>query len=170
MAVPLAAIAGGLEVFKKVSNMFKKKRPNEKTNVVDDAIGVLEQFGQKAQNDPEAMRIIQDHALEMEREYTKQAQAALQVMNTEAASNDPLVRRARPTLMYIGYVILLFQLVVCPLMEIKISDFVDREIVYWFYWMFSSGYLGYGVLRSVDKSKGGLSAPTSAIGEILGKK
>ena len=161
---------GGLEVFKKVSTLFKRKRPGDKKQtVVDDAISVLEDFSTVAASDPEASKIIQDHALEMEREYTKQAAAALQVMNTEAGSSDALVRRARPALMYIGYVILLAQLVVFPLAKIKLTDFIDKEIVYWFYWMFSSGYLGYGVLRSVDKNKAGLQAPASSIGSLLGK-
>jgi hypothetical protein len=158
---------GGLEVFKKVSELFKRKRSGEKTDVVDNAISVLEEFGQKAQGDPEAVRIIQDHALEMEREYTKQAQAALEVMNTEAASGDKWVRRSRPTLMYIAYLILLSQLIIFPIAGIKLTEFIDKEIVYWFYWMFSSGYLGYGVLRSVDKTKGGLPAPINAIGTLM---
>jgi hypothetical protein len=170
MAVPIGAVVGGLEVFKKVSTLFKKKRPGDKKqSVVEDAIGVLEEFGNVAATDPEAAQIMKDHALEMEREYSKQVASAMQVMNTEAASSDAVVRRARPTLMYIGYLILLAQLIIFPLASIKLTDFIDKEIVYWFYWMFSSGYLGYGVLRTVDKGKPGAGGLSSVAGNLFSK-
>ena len=164
MPIPLAAISGGLEVFKAVSGLFKRKKAagtdtsNVDTSIVDQAIDTLGAFSKTAKQDPEALKVMQDHELELEREYTKQASAALQVMNTEAASEDPVVRRARPCLMYVGYLIMLFQLIIFPLAKIKLTDFLDKEVIYWFFWMFSSGYLGYGVLRSADK-KGGMSLP-----------
>jgi len=166
----VAAVVGGLEVFKRVSNLFKRKRPGDKQqSKVEEAISVLEDFSNVAATEPEAVKIMQDHALEMEREYSKQAAAALQVMNTEAGSSDAVVRRARPVLLYIGYIVMLAQLVIFPIAGIKLTDFIDKEIVYWFYWMFSSGYLGYGVLRSVDKTKAGMGAVMGSLGEVMKK-
>ena len=164
MPIPVTAVLGGIEAVKGLVGLFKRRgKPNTQ---LENAVAVVDSVVTSIQGnshvDPEAAKILTDHELEMEREYTKQAQATLQVMNTEAASEDPVVRRARPVLMYVGYIIMLSQMIIFPAFKIRLTDYLDREIIYWFYWMFSSGYLGYGVLRSMDKK--GMKGISSSFG------
>lgn len=146
MALP--AILSGLGAIQSALDLFKKKKPME---MVQAALDTVSKFHGEARQDPEAAKVLADHELAMEQEYTKQATAALEVMEAEAISEDPFVRRARPFLMYVGYAVIFFQMVLFPLAKIRITDFVPPDVLYWFYTMFASGYLGYGVLRGIDK-------------------
>jgi len=177
MGVP--AILGGLQLLGAVKDLFKKKKTatGEPTSTLDKVEAALDEVGKFVQNDvakdPAAMKLVQDHELELEREYTKQAAAALNVMNTEAGSEDPWVRRARPTWLYVGMLIFFVQMVIFPFAKIKISDFIDAASLNWFYTIIGSGYLGYGVLRSADKKKssiGGLPGTLENINNLITKK
>ena len=161
MAIQFTAVAGIVQAIKGISDFFKKKGQDKDASKLDSAIGIVNDVVSAVRKDPdkdpELTKVLRDHDLEMEREYTKQAIAALKVMETEAGSDDAFVSRARPTMMYVGYAIMITQLIIFPVCKVKLTDFVDREIIYWFYWLFASGYLGYGVLRTVDKK--GMALP-----------
>ena len=144
------AIQGGIQVLTGIAGLFKRKgKPMENVEAALETVG---QFVQKdVKTDPEAVKLVQDHELEMEREYSKQAVGALAVMKSEAESADPVVRRARPLMLYCGYAIMLCQMVIFPAFGVKLIDYVDKEIIGDFYRMFTLGFLGYGVLRTADK-------------------
>lgn len=162
-------ILAGLEVVKGLAGLLRKKgKTSQAIENVEAAVETVKGFvGNDVALDAEASIKLRNHEEAMEAEYTKQAVAALDVMKAEASSDDAVVRRARPILMYVGYLIMVNMFIVCPLLKVKMIDYVDSQIIYWFFWMFSSGYLGYGVLRSVDK-KG--SAPTIFPGMMTPKK
>ena len=86
-------------------------------------------------------------------------------INTEASSKDPWVSRARPTFLYVFYLILLMQFFVVP----TVGIFFPAQVALFYtnlkegleaipeplWWLFGSGFLGYGAYRTVDKVKGG---------------
>lgn len=93
-------------------------------------------------------------------------QAAAQQMEAilaEASSSDPLTSRARPTFLYVMYIMLLMGI---PMGFVSaISPEVARNIAEGFrmwleaipeplYVLFGTGYLGYTVIRSWDKRSG----------------
>lgn len=158
MAIQLAGILGAIDVVKGISNIFKKKQ--KPTEILDNALTTIQSALGDAKDDPEAMKLIQDHELELEREYTKRAQAGLDVIKAEAQSEDPWVRRARPMWLYMGMIIFFVQMVIFPFCKIRITEFIAPEALNWFYTIIGSGYLGYGALRTYDKKSGGTGSPT----------
>ena len=94
---------------------------------------------------------------ELDKEITKQAG---NIILAEATSNDPWVSRARPTLMWIMYAVIVFNYIVIPLilmggkmggLDIQGLDPIAIPEVLW--GMFGAGYLGYSHYRSQDKEK-----------------
>lgn len=82
----------------------------------------------------------------------------------EAQSNDKWTSRARPSFMYVFYIVILSMTLVAPIVGIffplgmeTFFDNVSRGFVaipeeLW--WAFSVGYLGYAGARSFEKTKG----------------
>lgn len=151
--LPLVPILQGLGAVKKITSLFhKNKHHTEKANIVDKAIDTITQFTDDvSKNNPEAAKILRDHEMEMEKLYTERAVEALKVIKSEGNSEDAFVRRARPTWLYMGMIILFIQMVVFPMYGIKITEFVDTQSLNWFYSIVGAGYLGYGALRTYDK-------------------
>ena len=96
----------------------------------------------------------------MEAEIEK---AKLQVMINEAGSSDPWTSRARPSFMYVIYIMLLTSI---PMgIVYAVNPATSQNIVTGFgawlkaipsdlYALFGAGYLGYGAFRTYDKGKG----------------
>ena len=154
--IQLLPILQGIGAIKKVTDMFRhKNKHTDKVDAVDKALNTIQEFtaGLDKKQDPEALKILHDNAMDMEKLYTERAKAALEVMGVEASSEDGFVRRARPAWLYAGMLILFIQMAIMPFCGVKISDFVDPQALNWFYSIVGAGYLGYGVLRTVDKRK-----------------
>jgi hypothetical protein len=154
MAIPLLGILQGVAAVKKVVDSFKKK--GKTTDKIEAAIGTLTEFTAAAEEDPEAAQILRDNELEMDRLYTERAKAALDVMKVEASSEDPWVRRARPMWLYAGMVVFTVQMIAFPFAGIKITEYIDVQVLNWFYSIIGAGYLGYGALRTYDKANVGM--------------
>ncbi len=90
----------------------------------------------------------------------KTLEKQLSVIVQEASSNDPWVRRARPSFLYVMYVVILL----CPIGGI-VSIWFPNEVLQAaegtarllqaipdaLWTLFGAGYLGYTCLRSYDK-------------------
>lgn len=90
-------------------------------------------------------------------------QTRMSAINTEGGSADAWTSRARPAFLYVFYVILVVMVVVAPLMGLKFPDLMDlyymnvakgfAAIPEEVWWTFTTGYLGYGGLRTLEKVK-----------------
>jgi len=80
----------------------------------------------------------------------------------EAKSNDPWTSRARPSFLYVMYILLLASIPFGILYAFNptMANHISEGIAAWFraipdaiYTLFGAGYLGYGGYRSFDKAK-----------------
>lgn len=102
-------------------------------------------------------------AMQALREIEQKEAAALlaatsAVISEEAKSEDPWVRRARPTFLYIIYIVIAFNFIFIPILGMGASiwgktPFVPIALPEDLYWLFGSGYLGYAGARTWDKWK-----------------
>lgn len=141
--------------------------------------GLLDFLGKildKAIPDPEqkakAQALLMQQALEGD---IKKFEAEISIMLAEAKSTDPWTSRARPSFLYIMYLMILVCIpmgilyAITPDSAKSITDGVNAwlaAIPEALWWLFGAGYLGYTTARTVDKgmSNGnGLSA-VAAIG------
>lgn len=102
---------------------------------------------------PEEQLKFEAASLEHESKLTAAiAQATSEAIKAEAASGDIYVRRARPTFLYIVYVILVFNYLVVPLIQMTQGIAMHPiEFPEPLYWLFGSGYLGYVGGRTWEK-------------------
>lgn len=132
--------------------------------VMDALIGPLSRVIDKVIPDPDArdraklelLRLEHTHELELMR-------TQLSAIVTEAQSQDPWTSRARPSFLYVMYILLLFSLpmgVVSALDEgvaeriIKGMTGYLQSIPEPLYVLFGTGYLGYTAARQWGKMKG----------------
>ena len=94
----------------------------------------------------------------------KELEERMSVIRAEAQSKDPWTSRARPTFLYTFYFILLGLTIVAP----TVGVFAPAEMQAFYanvqagfdavpkglWWTFTSGFLGYGSLRTYEKQKG----------------
>lgn len=119
-------------------------------SVVEKIGGVADRFIQtkdeKAAFEKELTRIATE-------ERIKTMEITHSVIREEAASSDNYVRRARPTFLYIIYVILIFNYIAIPIIAMSFgkTDMKPLELPEPLFWLFGSGYLGYAGARSWDK-------------------
>jgi hypothetical protein len=91
----------------------------------------------------------------------EQMQASMSAIIAEANSSDPWTSRARPSFLYLFYLILLILIVIAPLVGIKNPGVMDQfyanvakgfgAIPEAMWWTFTTGYLGYAGMRSIEK-------------------
>jgi hypothetical protein len=93
----------------------------------------------------------------------KELEAAMNIIVAEASSPDPWTSRARPSFMYVMYVLILASLPMGVLTAVFpetaqaiISGYKDwlAAIPSDMWWLFGAGYLGYAGARTIEKSKG----------------
>ena len=103
------------------------------------------------------MKLAQDGQL-------KEMETRLSAILAEAQSSDPWTSRARPSFMYVIYILLLASIPMGFLFAFKpeIAMAVTDGFQGWLaaiptelYTLFGAGYLGYAGARTVDKMKGG---------------
>lgn len=69
-----------------------------------------------------------------------------ELIKTALRSEDPYVRRARPTFLWVMYVILITNYIVFPIVGLKVATLPGSLLT-----LFGTAFIGYGVLRSGDK-------------------
>lgn len=94
----------------------------------------------------------------------KELEANLSAILAEAQSTDPWTSRARPSFMYLFYLVILAMVVVAPIIGIFFPESMDlffhnvdkgfKAIPEALWWAFSAGYLGYGGYRTYEKKLG----------------
>lgn len=129
--------------------------------------GLLDFLGKildKAIPDPEqkarAQAAIMQAAVDGE---IKQLEAEMSVMLAEAQSTDPWTSRARPTFLYVIYLMILTAIPMGVVYAISpaTAQELTTGVASWLaaipeplWWLFGAGYLGYNVARSADKIGG----------------
>jgi hypothetical protein len=128
-------------------------------------LGLGSEIIKRVIKDPEAQAaaqlelIRQDNAKEM-----KELEVRMSAIIAEAQSSDPYTSRARPSFMYVFYGVILVQVIIAPAMGLVNPEGMREyfaNVAHGFqaipeelWWTFTAGYLGYGTMRSFEKSKG----------------
>lgn len=113
---------------------------------------------------PEAKAKAQMELLKMEQDGELQLMSArMSAIVAEAKSADPWTSRARPTFMYVFYLIMIALVLVGPFVGIFFPEGMDQffvNVAHGFaaipeaaWWTFSAGYLGYAGARTYEKVK-----------------
>jgi len=119
------------------------------TGIFKGAADIVDRFVQSP--DERAKIMVDLRALEV-RETEAITKAASAAIVMEAKSDDPWVRRARPTFLWLMYAILIINFGVIPLINAGTgSDLKPIDLPEKLYWLFGSGYLGYTGARGWDK-------------------
>ena len=115
--------------------------------------------------DPEQKAKAQMELFQMQAQgELKETEVRLSAIMKEAQSTDPWTSRARPTFMYVFYLVIACLVIVAPLVGV----FHPEEMKTFFtnvkqgfnaipeemWWVFTVGYLGYSGARTFEKSKG----------------
>ena len=113
-------------------------------------------FPDKAQADAAKIKLLE---LQQQGEF-KSEELRYSSINKEAESNDPWTSRARPSFLYVMYIMILMSIPFSILFAFKpdVASAVTTGMNKWLtalpeemWWLFGSGYLGYSVSRSYDK-------------------
>jgi hypothetical protein len=116
---------------------------------------VIETDAEKAAAKAKLMKLAQDGNL-------KEMETRLSAILAEAQSTDPWTSRARPSFMYVIYILILSSIPMGFLFAFQpeVADAVIQGFTGWLqaipdslYTLFGAGYLGYAGARTVDKIK-----------------
>lgn len=92
----------------------------------------------------------------------KELEERMSAIKAEASSSDPWTSRARPSFMYVMYVMILTAIPMGFLFAFKpeVAMAVTAGVKNWLHaipeemwWLFGAGYLGYSGARSIEKLK-----------------
>jgi hypothetical protein len=112
---------------------------------------------EKARAQLELLRLQQSGELD-------EMKTALSAIIAEANSSDPWTSRARPSFLYLFYLIVAFLVIIAPIIGVFFPDQMGKFFInvaagfgaipepMW--WTFTTGYLGYTAARQVGKIKG----------------
>ena len=123
------------------------------SSVVDSVAKTVDRF---VTTDDERAKIKMELRRIEAREKEKLLIATHSVIKAEAKSDDPWVRRARPTFLYVMYFILVFNFILVPILHMGVelwgaTPFTPLAIPDELYWLFGSCMLGYTGARTWDK-------------------
>lgn len=107
---------------------------------------------------------LKEIALEKYRLEVQDLKEARDVIKTTLRSEDPYVRRARPTFLWLMYLILFMNYLVLPVIG-KVPINLPEAL----YWLFGSAFLGYGALRSMDKKGTGFTEIGAVVKKVIGR-
>ncbi|PHS23530.1 MAG: hypothetical protein COA83_09695 [Methylophaga sp.] len=124
-----------------------------------------EQIIDKLFPDPTAKaQAIQDYLLLQQQGELKELETRMSAILAEANSSDPWTSRARPTFMYLFYLVLLILVIIAPFVGIFHPDAMTqfytnvslgfKAIPEAMWWTFTTGFLGYAGARTYEKTKG----------------
>lgn len=93
------------------------------------------------------------------------------LVKTSLRSEDPYVRRARPTFLWLVYIIMGMNFIIFPIIGIIFPTIARPSVdlsglLKYFIW----AYLGYGGLRSIDKNGGGVKKLVDNVKRFTGMK
>ena len=92
-------------------------------------------------------------AADLEKAYLEDAKNLRQQITVELQSQDAYVRRARPTFNYIFYVVLIFNYIFLPIYQLITGKTAAPVVLPTELWtVFGVGFIGYGYLRTVEKT------------------
>lgn len=131
-----------------VSNIFPGKPKGEIDTVVDDTI----------RKSADVQAAIKKFELEIEDLKDRR-----ELIKTALRSEDPYVRRARPTFLWVMYVILIANYLVFPTVGVKVTTLPSALLT-----LFGTAFIGYGAFRSADKR--GVDLISTVINKIVGKR
>lgn len=94
----------------------------------------------------------------------KEVEASMGAIIAEANSSDPWTSRARPSFMYVFYLLIFALTIVAPIIGVFKPNVMElffvnvskgfQAIPEAMWWTFSAGYLGYSTSRTVEKVRG----------------
>lgn len=132
--------------------------------LLDTLIGPLAALIDKIVPDPKARAAAKVELLRLEgSQELEQLKAQMAAMLAEAASPDPWTSRARPSFLYVMYVLLLWSIPMGVIAAIRptTAEAIARGMNAYLtgipeplYALFGTGYLGYTVAREWGKAKG----------------
>ena len=129
----------------------------------DLVLGILDRIKLPPEKKAEIEKAMAEHAFELQKmemelaskqadQVAKEIEAASANIRAEATSGDEYTRRARPTFMYLIYLILAFNYIALPLVQLfRGQALAPIDLPSDMYWLFAAGYLGYAGFRSLDK-------------------
>lgn len=124
-----------------LDNLFTSDDEKEKNKI---AMTQITLAAAQAQKEMEA---------DLEKAYLEDAKDLRRQITTEVQSQDSYVRRARPTFNYIFYVIIIFNYIFLPIYQLISGHSVDPVDLPTELWtVFGVGFIGYGYLRTVEKT------------------
>lgn len=107
----------------------------------------------KAQIQATVAQVRNEMEKELDQLYVQDLQNLRKEVTAELQNQDPYVRRSRPTFNYVFYVIIVLKFVLYPLLEglfkLSIPNIVIPDQLWW---VFGTGFIGYGYLRTVEKT------------------
>lgn len=105
------------------------------------------------QNQFEVAKMEHEIAIKQQEYMAKEIETSSANIMAEAESKDKYTARARPTFMYIIYLVIVWNFLVLPIIQMsKGLTIMPIELPGDMYWLFGAGYLGYTGFRSLDKS------------------
>lgn len=150
---PITLVTAGVGVVKGLKAILpffgsKSQKVAEAIDVIDEAVGDVK----AGKLPPEAQVELKKLDVDELRILASDQADARSTIRAESQSQDPFVRRARPTFLYLMYVILGVNYVLVPLINL-IFEASHSPVSFpaELYWLFGSSYLGYGYLRTSDK-------------------
>jgi hypothetical protein len=135
------------------------------TAIASGAFAIGEQLIDRLFPDPEEKAKAKAQLLKLEQEgELKQLSARMSAITAEAESEDKWTSRARPSFMYVFYVVILSLVLVAPVIGVFHPDQMKlffenvamgfKAIPEELWWLFGTGYLGYSGFRSMEKRGG----------------
>ena len=92
-------------------------------------------------------------AIDLEKAYLDDVKDLRRQITVELQSEDAYVRRARPTFNYIFYVVLIFNFIFIPIYRVITNQSLEVIKLPTELWtVFGVGFIGYGYLRTVEKT------------------
>ncbi|HAO25014.1 MAG TPA: hypothetical protein DCQ49_07950 [Methylophaga sp.] len=115
--------------------------------------------------DPEAKAKAQQELLAMQqRGEMAELETRMAAIMAEANSADPWTSRARPSFLYVFYFILISLVIIAPFVgvffPVEMQQFYEnvsagfKAIPEELWWTFTTGFVGYGGMRTYEKAKG----------------
>lgn len=149
--VPLALLSLVPKLIEVGSEYFKGKGDTEKATKLETVTEALDLLTGEAETNPELKARLLEHEEAVLKEETKRYQAWSDVAKADASSQDSYTSRARPTGLYMGYIVILFLFICAPVLQIKITDFLPKDVINFFLTVWATAFTGYSVLRTKEK-------------------
>jgi len=106
---------------------------------------------------------LMEHKVKMEELALRDAEGARDVIKTAMQSEDVFVRRARPAFLWTMYIVFIVNFIIFPIVKLPVIELPNI-----IYNLFGTAFIGYSVLRTVDK--GGSSGIGKIVKGIIGAK